>query len=355
MDYNTLVLIWTGIILFGVAVYVILDGFDLGVGMMYPFVETDLDKTIIMNSVGPVWDANETWLILGGAALFGIFPIAYSVVLSGLYIPVILLLMALIFRGVSFEFRGRSSEKHRHIWDKAFFYGSLFAGFFQGVIAGALVQGFEFMPASDAINAPAGYVSKGALDLVMAGGAWGWVSPFTLLTGIGLTMFYALLGSTWLIKKTQGRLQSRIRTLAKKTALWFFLLATLILIWTIGIWKNELFEAANMWKIYLFAGAFILAIGMAFVLLSAIKRSTTHWQPFVYTLILTVLGAICLVGFLLPYIVPFQVTIFQAAAPRSTLTFSLVGAVIFIPIVLIYTCYIYYVFRGKVPEDVVGY
>lgn len=355
MDYNTLVIIWTGIILFGVAVYVILDGFDLGVGMMYPFVETDIDRTVIMNSVGPVWDGNETWLILGGAALFGIFPIAYSVVLSGLYIPVILLLMALIFRGVSFEFRGRSSVKKRHIWDKAFFYGSLFAGFFQGVIAGALIQGFEFMPAGDAVNAPANYVSKGALDLVMAGGSWAWISPFTLLTGIGLTVFYALLGSTWLIKKTEGRLQTRIRTLARKTAFWFFLFATLILIWTMGIWKKELIQADNVWKIYLFAGSYIIAVVVAFGLMRSIKNKHTHWQPFVYTLLLTVLGAVGLVGFLLPYIVPFQVTIFQAAAPRSTLSFSLVGALIFIPIVLIYTGYIYYVFRGKVSEEVKGY
>lgn len=355
MDYNTLVIIWTGIILFGVAVYVILDGFDLGVGMMYPFVETDLDRTVIMNSIGPVWDGNETWLILGGAALFGIFPVAYSVVLSGLYIPVILLLMALIFRGVSFEFRGRASPHRRHIWDKYFFYGSLFAGFFQGVIAGALIQGFELMPAGDAINAPDNYVSKGALDLVMAGGSWAWLSPFTLLTGVGLTLFYSLLGSTWLIKKTEGRLQNRIRTLARKIAFWFFLFATLILIWTIGLWRAELFQADNIWKIYIFAIAYLAAIITAIILMRAIRCSNTHWQPFIYTLVLTVLGAVGLVGFLLPYIVPFQVTIFQAAAPRSTLTFSLVGALIFIPIVLLYTGYIYYVFRGKVSEDVTGY
>lgn len=350
MDYNTLVILWTGIILLGVAIYVILDGFDLGVGMMYPFVETDHDRTMIMNSIGPVWDGNETWLILGGAALFGIFPIAYSVVLSGLYIPVILLLMALIFRGVSFEFRGKSSDQHRHIWDKAFFYGSLFAGFFQGVIAGALVQGFSFIPAGEAINAPSGYISKGALDLVMAGGSWSWLSPFTIITGFGLTMFYALLGSTWLVKKTEGRLQERIRVLAKNSALSFFLLATTILVWTILIWKNELFKTDNIWRIYLFAGSYIVAIFVSTLLMRSLKNRDLHWQPFMITLLLTVLGAIGLIGFLLPYIVPFQVTIFDAAAPYSTLSFSIIGAFIFIPFVLLYTGYIYFIFRGKVRE-----
>lgn len=350
MEYNTLVILWTGIILLGVAIYVILDGFDLGAGMMYPFVETDADRTTVMNSIGPVWDGNETWLILGGAALFGIFPIAYAVVLSGLYIPVILLLMALIFRGVSFEFRGKASDDKRHIWDKAFFYGSLFAGFFQGVIAGALIQGFEFIPAGEAVNAPAGYVSKGALDLVMGGGSWSWLTPFTILTGAGLTVFYALLGSTWLIKKTEGRLQARVRTLAKKITIGFFVLASIILVWTIVHWKGELFKDANIWKIYVFAVAYVLAIVVGFILMRSIKNENTHWQPFVFTLVLTVLGAVGLVGFLLPYIVPFQVTIFDAAAPRSTLSFSIVGAFIFVPLVLAYTAYIYYVFRGKVRE-----
>lgn len=350
MEYNSLVIAWTAIILLGVAIYVILDGFDLGVGMMYPFVETEHDRTIIMNSVGPVWDGNETWLILGGAALFAIFPIAYSVVLSGLYIPVILLLMALIFRGVSFEFRARAEESKRHIWNKSFFLGSIFTGFFQGVIAGSLIQGFEFMPAGDAINAPAGYVSKGALDLVMAGGPMAWLSPFTILTGVGLTVFYALLGSTWLIKKTEGQLQARVRLLSQRIALGFFVLASLILLWTIGIWKTELFSSEHIWKIYVFVVAYVLAIPVALILMKSIRKESTHWQPFVYTLVLTVLSAVGLIAFLLPYIVPFQVTIFQAAAPRSTLSFSLVGALIFIPIVLVYTGYIYYVFRGKVRE-----
>ncbi|PWD86823.1 cytochrome d ubiquinol oxidase subunit II [Ignatzschineria cameli] len=351
MDYNMLVIIWTGIILLGVAIYVVLDGFDLGVGMLYPFVKREEDRTTLMNSIGPVWDGNETWLILGGAALFGIFPIAYSVVLSGFYIPVILLLMALIFRGVSFEFRGRVSENRRNFWNNAFFLGSLFAAFFQGVIAGALVQGFDFMPAADAINAPEGYVSKGALDLVMAGGIWAWLSPFSIVSGLGLTAFYALLGSTWAIKKTEGELQTHIRHLTRKIALLFFLLATIILAWTVMIWQEQLFMAENLWKVYLFGGLYLVAIIVAAILMRSIRNSNTHWQPFVYSLLMAVLGAGALVGFLLPYIVPFQVTIFTAAAPESTLTFSLVGALIFIPLVLLYTGYIYYVFRGKVQGE----
>ncbi len=351
MDYNLLVVIWTGIILLGVAIYVVLDGFDLGVGMLYPFVRNEEDRTTLMNSIGPVWDGNETWLILGGAALFGIFPIAYSVVLSGFYIPVILLLMALIFRGVSFEFRGRVSANRRNFWNNAFFLGSLFAGFFQGVIAGALVQGFDFMPAADAINAPEGYVAKSALDLVMAGGIWAWLSPFSIVCGVGLTVFYALLGSTWLIKKTEGELQQLVRTITRKIAIAFFLLATVILAWTTVIWQNELFAQAHIWKLYIFIAVFVLAFIVTIFLVRSIGNPKTHWLPFVLTLLLAVLGAAALVGFLLPYIVPFQVTIFMAAAPRSTLTFSLVGALIFIPLVLIYTGYIYYVFRGKVQGE----
>lgn len=350
MEYNTLVMVWTGIILLGVAIYVILDGFDLGVGMMYPFVSSEEDRTVIMDSIAPVWDGNETWLILGGAALFAIFPIAYSVVLSGLYVPVILLLMALIFRGVSFEFRHTSEASKRHIWNKSFFLGSIFTGFFQGVIVGSLVQGFEFMSAADAVNAPVGYVSKGALDLVMAGGSMAWLTPFTILTGIGLTVFYALLGSTWLIKKTEGKLQARIRMLSKKIAMAFFVLATVILIATIGIWNTELLAADNVWKVYVFAVAYLLAIGAAFILMKSISNVATHWQPFVCALLLTVLGAVGLIGFLLPYIVPFQVTVFQAASPYSSLSFPLIGAVVFIPLVLVYTGYIYYVFRGKVRQ-----
>lgn len=350
MEYNTLVMVWTGIILLGVAIYVILDGFDLGVGMMYPFVSSEEDRTVIMDSIAPVWDGNETWLILGGAALFAIFPIAYSVVLSGLYVPVILLLMALIFRGVSFEFRHTSEASKRHIWNKSFFLGSIFTGFFQGVIVGSLVQGFEFMSAADAVNAPVGYVSKGALDLVMAGGSMAWLTPFTILTGIGLTVFYALLGSTWLIKKTEGKLQARIRLLSKKIAMAFFVLATVILIATIGIWNTELLAADNVWKVYVFAVAYLLAIGAAFILMKSISNVATHWQPFVCALLLTVLGAVGLIGFLLPYIVPFQVTVFQAASPYSSLSFPLIGAVVFIPLVLVYTGYIYYIFRGKVRQ-----
>ncbi|GAA5103052.1 cytochrome d ubiquinol oxidase subunit II [Wohlfahrtiimonas larvae] len=351
MEYNTLVIAWTGIILLGVAIYVILDGFDLGVGMLYPFVSTERDRTLIMNSVGPVWDGNETWLILGGASLFAIFPIAYSVVLSGLYIPIVLLLISLIFRGISFEFRHSAEASKRYIWNRTFFLGSVFTGFFQGIIVGALIQGFDFIPAAEAVNAPVGYVSKGALDLVMGGNSMSWLSPFTIVTGISLTIFYALLGSTWLIKKTEGQLQSQIRQIAKKIAIMFFVLATMILIWTIIMWRTELFAAENVWKLYIFAMAYILAIGVSFILMKSIHKGSTHWQPFMYTLLLTVLGAIGLIAFLLPYIVPFQVTVFQAASAYSAMSFAFIGAVIFIPVVLVYTGYIYYVFRGKVQEE----
>ena len=190
-------LLWALIIGFGVMMYVVMDGFDLGIGILYPFIPDKEDRDVAMNTVAPVWDGNETWLVLGGAGLLAAFPIVYSVVLTALYIPLILMLLGLIFRGIAFEFRFKAKDRERHVWDKAFIGGSMTATFFQGVTLGAYVSGLP--------------VENGAYQ----GGPLDWIAPFPLFTGVGLLIAYALLGSTWLIMKTEGALQARMFQLTR--------------------------------------------------------------------------------------------------------------------------------------------
>ncbi len=189
-------LLWAAIIVVGVVMYVLLDGFDLGVGILFPFLPTDQDRDLAMNSVAPIWDGNETWLVLGGAGLFAAFPLAYAVILPGTYLPLIIMLLGLIFRGVAFEFRFKAHHR-RHLWDKAFHYGSLAATIAQGMVLGAFIQGFEVE------------------NRQFAGGMFDWLTPFSLLTGAALISGYALLGATWLIMKTERELQERCYRLAR--------------------------------------------------------------------------------------------------------------------------------------------
>jgi len=207
-------LIWFVIIIFGIMMYVVMDGFDLGIGLLFPFVKKSEDRDVMMNTVAPVWDGNETWLVLGGAGLYGAFPLAYSVILDALAMPLTIMLFGLIFRGVAFEFRFKASEEKRHIWDKSFIWGSLVATFCQGVVLGAFIDG---MP---------------VVNRVYAGGPMDWLTPFTVFCGLGLIVAYALIGCTWLIMKTQGSLQQKMHDMAKP--LLFTLLAVLavVSIWT---------------------------------------------------------------------------------------------------------------------------
>src|SRR5262245_27908716 len=185
-----LAFIWAAVIAFAVLVYVIFDGFDLGLGILYPLFPEENDRRTILNSIAPVWDGNETWLVLGGGGLLAVFPLAYAIVMSALYAPIIAMLLALIFRGVAFEFRYRSFNP-KQTWDEGFAVGSLVAAFAQGVALGALVQGIP------------------VANRAYAGGWWDWLTPFSVLTGIALVVGYALLGATWLIMKTEGELQER--------------------------------------------------------------------------------------------------------------------------------------------------
>jgi len=207
-------LVWAVIILFGIMMYIIMDGFDLGIGILYPFFKDKDDRDLMMNTVAPVWDGNETWLVLGGAGLLAAFPLAYSVILSALSLPLLFMLMALIFRGVAFEFRFKAHDAERHFWDKAFLCGSIAATFFQGMTLGAYLQGIH------------------VVNQAYAGGPLDWISPFSIFTGLGLLVTYALLGSTWLIFKTTGELQAVCMRLSQRISVALLLIITVISLWT---------------------------------------------------------------------------------------------------------------------------
>ena len=322
-----LAFIWAGLIAFAVLAYVLFDGFDLGIGILFPFLRSEGERDQAMNSVAPVWDGNETWLVLGGGGLMAAFPVAYAVVMTALYAPLIAMLLALVFRGVAFEFRWRAARKSR--WDLAFAGGSMVATFAQGVALGALVQG---IPVS---------------DRAYSGGWWDWLTPFSLLTGIALVVGYALLGSTWLIMKTTAELQERARRFA-----WITALGTLALIGVVSLWTpllNAQFMARWFaWPAILYSAPVPLLVALAaFALFSGLIRRREA-QPFLAAITLFVLSYIGLGISFYPYIVPPSITIWSAAAPDASLKFLLVGAVILIPLILAYTAWSYWVFRGKV-------
>ncbi|KES24164.1 MULTISPECIES: cytochrome d ubiquinol oxidase subunit II [Pseudomonas] len=322
-------LIWAVIIIFGVMMYVVMDGFDLGIGMLYPFFKDERDRDVMMNTVAPVWDGNETWLVLGGAGLFGAFPMAYSVVLSALYLPLVLMLVGLIFRGVAFEFRFKAKAHKRHIWDKAFIGGSLAATFFQGVALGAFIEGLP------------------VVDGQYAGDSLAWLAPFPLFCGLGLIVAYSLLGCTWLIMKTEGKLQERMHDLARPLALVLLAVIGIVSLWT----PLAHAEIAQRWfslpNLFWFAPVPLLVLLTFYALLRSVARNDNA-QPFVLTLVLIFLGYSGLGISLWPNIIPPGVSIQAASAPPQSQGFMLVGALFIIPFILGYTAWSYYVFRGKV-------
>lgn len=326
-----LALMWAGLVAFAVLAYVILDGFDLGVGILFPFLDSH-QRDVAMNSIAPVWDGNETWLVLGGGGLFAVFPLAYATILPALYAPIIAMLMGLIFRGVSFEFRARS-KKSRFLWDFGFAGGSAVAAFAQGIALGALVQGIPVE------------------NRAYAGGWWDWLTPFSVLTGIALVVGYALLGATWLIMKTEGGLARYARRAARNTGIAIFVLIGMVSLVT-PLLNPAYLDRWFGWPSMLFSFIVpLLLVGCAWLLYRGLAEEREA-QPFLAALGFFVL---CYVGILIsfyPYMVPSSITIWQAAAPDESLAFLLVGAVILIPIILAYTAYAYWVFRGKVdPEE----
>nr|MBF0685645.1 cytochrome d ubiquinol oxidase subunit II [Pseudomonas sp.] len=324
--------VWAGIIAFAVLAYVVLDGFDLGVGILFPFFPSRKDRDVMTNSIAPVWDGNETWLVLGGGGLMAVFPLVYATVLPALYMPIIAMLLGLIFRGVAFEFRWRT-QRASHYWDYGFWIGSTLAGFTQGIALGALVQGIEIA------------------DRQYAGGWWDWLTPFSVLTGIAVVVGYALLGACWLNLKTSGDIQARARRVAMITGV-----LMLVLIGAVSLWSPFINEAYFQrwfgWPTAFFS-AFVptLIAACAFALWHGLTTDK-HLQPFLAALGLFVLSFIGLGISFYPYIVPGSLTIEEAAAPDSSLQFLLVGALVLVPTILAYTGYAYWVFRGKIdPEE----
>ena len=326
-----LVLVWAALLAFAVFAYVVMDGFDLGVGILFPFFPPGEGRDRSMNSIAPVWDGNETWLILGGGGLLAAFPLAYAVLMPAVYAPIIAMLLGLVFRGVAFEFRWRT-VRGRWAWDLAFFGGSLLAAFSQGVILGAVLQGIEVEGRE------------------YAGGWWDWLSPFTVLTGASLVVGYALLGATWLNMKTEGRVQER----ARRLAFWF---ASGMLVAIAAVSAATPFldaEYARRWfswpGVLLSAQVPILVMIVATLLFLSLRRKHDY-APFLLALGLFSLGGAGLGISIFPDLIPGKITIWDAAAPDSSLSFMLVGALILIPIILAYTAYAYWIFRGKVKDE----
>ena len=323
--------IWAFIIAFAVFAYVVMDGFDLGIGILFPTFEVGSERDRAMNSIAPVWDGNETWLVLGGGGLFAAFPLAYAVILPATYPLIIAMLLGLVFRGVAFEFRWRDPG-HRRFWDAAFTGGSFVAAMAQGMTLGALLQGIEVSGRS------------------YAGSWWDWLTPYTLLTGIGTVAGYALLGATWLVWKLDGESQDHARRLAKKAAL-----ATFVLMGAVSLYNLVLnSEYAARWltepEIYFAAPVPILTAIVAAALLRSLSVSR-HSKPFWLAIALFFLGMAGLGVTMWPYVVPPGLTIWDAAAPERSQVFMLVGVAITMPLIIAYTVWAYWVFRGKVADE----
>jgi len=327
-------LIWVLIIAFGLMMYVVMDGFDLGIGILFPFVRNATERDLMVNTVAPVWDGNETWLVLGGAGLLAAFPLAYSVLLSALYIPIVLMLMGLIWRGVAFEFRFKADRGRRPFWDIAFAAGSYTAAFFQGAALGAFIDGFM-------VSGPS-----------YEGGALDWLTPFSVFTGVGVIISYALLGSTWLTMKTEGALQGRMTAYARRIVPVLLAGIGIVSLWT----PLAHTEIAGRWfstpDIFYFAPVPLLVLATSWQLMRLLtggaQGKIPGAGPFLLALFLLFLGYSGLAISLWPNIIPPGVSFRQAAAPAESQAFALVGAVLIIPVILAYTGWAYYVFRGKV-------
>ena len=324
-------LIWYGLIATAIFLYVLLDGFDLGVGILFPFAPSDQCRDRMMNSIAPFWDGNETWLVLGGGGLFAAFPLAYSVIMPALYVPVILMLLGLIFRGVAFEFRFKA-QKTRRIWDYAFHVGSLGATLMQGMVLGAFVQGIPVAGRS------------------FSGGPFDWLNAYSVMTGIALVFGYALLGATWLIMKTEDITQDWARKSAGYVLgyVGFFLVIVSI---SMPLMDQEIrqlwFSFPNVVLLFPVPTLTVLF----FVFLWRDLHRGNEIRPFIFSIGIFFTAYFGLGVSLWPWLVPFDITFRQAAAAPESQSLLLVGTVVMLPMVLGYVGYCYYLFRGKVSHE----
>ncbi|EFE08982.1 cytochrome d ubiquinol oxidase subunit II [Citrobacter youngae] len=331
MDIDITV-IWFVIIIFATLMYIVMDGFDLGIGMLFCIVHAPGERDVMVNSVAPVWDGNETWLVLGGAGLFGAFPLAYAVIADALAIPLTMMLIGLIFRGVAFEFRFKATPSHRLFWDYAFAGGSLLATVSQGIVVGAVISGFDISGRR------------------FAGSALDWLTPFNVFCGLGLVAAYLLLGTTWLIMKSDGALQKRMRKLTRRVLIALLAVIAVVSIWTPLSWQYIAERWFTLPNFYWFVPVPILVTIFSLWIWRLSCDNTSHARPFILTLGLIFLGFSSLGISLWPYIIPPNITLWDAAAPPSSQMFMLVGTLFIIPVILMYTAWSYYVFRGKVSD-----
>jgi cytochrome d ubiquinol oxidase subunit II len=330
-SFLDLPLIWFGLIGTALFLYVLLDGFDLGVGILFPFAPSEQCRDRMMNSIAPFWDGNETWLVLSGGGLFAAFPLAYAVLMPALYIPILFMLLGLIFRGVAFEFRFKAA-KSRRIWDYAFHFGSLAATFMQGMILGAFVQGVEVKGRS------------------FAGGSFDWLNAYSVMTGMALVFGYALLGATWLVMKTDGITQDWARKCAS-----YVLGYVGLFLGVVSISMPMMNTSVKAMWFNLPNFFYLLPIPLAtagfFIMIWRDLHRGGEYRPFLLSIGVFLTGYMGLGISLWPWLVPFQITFRQAAAAAPSQSLLLVGTVIMLPVVLTYTAFCYYLFRGKASHE----
>ena len=330
-SFLDLPLIWFGLLVTALFLYVLLDGFDLGVGILFPFAPSDECRDRMMNSIAPFWDGNETWLVLSGGGLFAAFPLAYAILMPALYMPVILMLLGLIFRGVAFEFRFKA-VKSRFVWDYAFHFGSIVATFMQGMILGAIVKGVQVEGRS------------------FAGHPFDWLNAYSFMTGVALLFGYALLGSTWLVMKTETITQHWARKCASYVlgyvGVFMGIVSISMPMMNAGV-RDLWFSFPN--SFYLLPIPLVTA-GLFIMIWYDLHRGL-ETRPFFMSIGVFLMGYLGLGVSLWPWLVPFAITFRQAAAAGTSQSFLLVGTVITLPVILIYTAYCYYVFRGKASPE----
>ncbi|HEY5642295.1 MAG TPA: cytochrome d ubiquinol oxidase subunit II [Woeseiaceae bacterium] len=338
MGIFELPMIWAGVLGLAVLLYVLLDGFDLGVGILFPFAASDQDRDAMMNSIAPIWDGNETWLVLGGGGLFAAFPKAYAALMPAVYMPIGFMLTALIFRGVAFEFRFKTTGAARRVWDQAFHWGSVLATFAQGLVLGSIVQG---VPLEDGR---------------FVGGMFDWLTPFAFVVGCAMVWGYTLLGATWLVIKTEGELLRWSRNVATIAAVVVILMMMVVSLWVPALdaaaadrWGLR-YPEINWERLLPLTPVPLLVVIAFWKLLQGLRNGRTY-APHLWACSLFVLGFVGLLISIFPYIVPYGLTIQEAAAAPNAQGLLLVGAAVMLPVIIGHTAYVYWVFRGKVSAD----
>ena len=325
-------LVWYGLIATAIFLYVLLDGFDLGVGILFPFAPSDSCRNRMMNSIAPFWDGNETWLVLGGGGMFAAFPLAYAILMPALYMPIILMLIGLIFRGVAFEFRFKATGRSRRLWDYSFHFGSLGATFMQGMVLGAFVQGIKIQGRS------------------FAGGAFDWLNAYSVMVGMALVFGYALLGATWLVMKTDGITQDWARKCAGYVLGYVGIFLGIVSI-SMPMMNADIkalwFSLPNFFYLLPIP---LSSLVMLVMIWRGLHKGKEH-LPFFMSIGVFLTGYLGLGISLWPWLVPFNVSYRQAAAVPESQSLLLVGTIVMLPLILGYVGYCYYLFRGKSSDE----